>query len=139
MGTRPRRRCAGTLRRPPRVGWTRGLGGGIHHRKTGRGGQCRLEGLPPLRQDPDDRIEVGRGRATRPTNGTPSASGCGKTLVYKYVSAPGTVHGAAIDDVVYVLAAPVRTLGDLGEAGLAIDRSLKTLHTTTEPMEYAGS
>ena len=39
---------------------------------------------------------------------------------------------AALNDVVFVLAAPVRTLGDLDAAGLAMDRSLKTLRETSE-------
>jgi hypothetical protein len=45
---------------------------------------------------------------------------------------------AAINDVVFVLAAPARTLGDLDAADLAIDRSLKTLHETSEPTDLAA-
>ena len=45
---------------------------------------------------------------------------------------------AAIDDVVFVLVAPVRTLGDLEAADLAIDRSLKTLHETSEPTDLVA-
>lgn len=42
---------------------------------------------------------------------------------------------AAINDVVFVLVAPVRTLGDVTAAGLAMDRSLKTLRETSDPTD----
>jgi hypothetical protein len=45
---------------------------------------------------------------------------------------------AAINDVVFVLAAPVRTRGDVGAAGLVMDRSLKTLRETPEPTDLVG-
>jgi len=54
-----------------------------------------------------------------------------KIAVLLYVS-------AAINDVVFVLAAPLRTPGDLTAAGLAIDRSLKTLRETAEPTDLVG-
>ena len=45
---------------------------------------------------------------------------------------------AAINDVVFVLAAPLRTLGDVEAADLAIDRSLKTLRETPEPTDMVA-
>jgi hypothetical protein len=45
---------------------------------------------------------------------------------------------AAINDVVFVLVAPVRTPGDVGAAGLAMDRGLKTLHETSEPTDLVA-
>ncbi len=45
---------------------------------------------------------------------------------------------AAINDVVFVLAAPARTRGDVDAADRLMDRSLKTLHETLEPTDLVA-
>ena len=49
-----------------------------------------------------------------------------------------TYATAAINDVVYVLSAPVARPGDLDAGGLAIDKALKSLHQTAEPTDSAA-